>query len=240
VNFFQARRRFSAVASVVLLTLLSSSQSVQTNLTSATVLEAIQAGRAMYGPRNGYLWGPYLLREYNSGVRITSTSSLVDAVAVGTAFERIRYNSYLERFEGSALSTAEAMQIAQQNKNRLSVMLFTHSPYSVEAELEAWQQTYVAREDGRKVQRTYLDDFKPATLTVGGRTFTSKVQVEGPFQDAFSTEDKPEFRYLGVIHHQFDLTPLARSGSITGVGELRFKDTSGRNYTERIDLSRYR
>ena len=111
----------------------------------------------------------------------------------------------------------------------------------MQAELEAWQQTYVKHQgNDQEVQRTYLDDFKPATLTVNGQTLTSDVTIDGPYQDAFSTQGKPDFRYIGVIHFEFDLSPVIRDGKVTGTGELRFKDPTGRAYVQRIDLALYR
>lgn len=202
--------------------------------------QAVKAGTAMVSPRNGYIAKPYVLHEYNSGVRIDPASPIVDALTIGTPYERVRYYSYLEAYQGKSVAQGGAAKVAQANADRLTILAFTHSPVSVQAEQEAWQQTYVKHGNDQEVQRTYLDDFKPATLTVNGRIFTSTVKIDGPYQDAFTVQGKPDFRYLGVISYVFDLTPLVHNGQVAGVGELRFKDPTGKVYAQRIDLARYR
>ncbi|WP_027483516.1 hypothetical protein [Deinococcus pimensis] len=235
------RRALLIALASTLLGTASTSRGVQAVLSDAQIRQAMEAGRAMVSPQNGYLYPPYVLKEYTSGLRIDPNTPIVDAVTVGTPFERVRYDSYLVAYQRKPVQFATAQQVARANANRLTFVLYTHSPYSVEQELEAWQQAYVQHAPGEaKVQRTYLDDFKPATLTVNGQTFTSRVRINGPFQDAFSIKGKPEFRYLGVIFHEFDLTPLVRAGQLTGMADLRFKDATGRTYAERVDLARYR
>ena len=210
-------------------------------LSSAELRQAMHAGSSMVSPTNGYMANPYVLHEYTNGIRIDPTSPLVDALTIGTPYERVRYYSYLEAYQKKPVLQAGAKKIEQQNANRLTIIAFTHSPVSVDAELEAWQQTYVTHDNKSKpVQRTYLDDFKPATLTLDGKNVTSTITIQGPFQDAFSVKGSPEFRYLGVIYYQFDLSAFAKAGRITGVAQLQFKDPKGRSYTQQIDLSRYR
>lgn len=213
---------------------------VDVQLSPAEIQQAVRAGTAMVSPRNGYIARPYVLHEYNTGIRIKPNSPLIDALTVATPYERVRYYSYLEAYQGNKVSLSGARKVAQQNANHLTVLAFAHSPVSVQAELEAWQQVYVKHEGQQPVQRTFLDDFKPATLSLGGRTLTSRIVIEGPYQDAFSTEGNPEFRYLGVVHFEFDLSPLAHGGQVEGVGVLRFKDPKGRAYVERINLAQYR
>ena len=233
-------RRGRALAATALFSAVGMSIGIDATLSPVAVRQAVQAGMTMRSPRNGYIWAPYVLHEYTNGIRIDPKTPLVDAVTVATPYERVRYNSYLAAFQGKSLSTAEAAQVARSSANHLTILLYTHSPISVQAELEAWQQTYVKHGNDQEVQRTYLDDFKPATLTVNGHTFTSTLKIEGPYQDSFSTQGKPEFRYLGVISYVFNLSPLVHNGRVTGVGELRFKDPTGRSYAQRIDLANYR
>lgn len=209
-------------------------------LSSAEVQQAVRSGQSMVSPLNGYMAAPYVLHEYTNGIRIDPTSPLVDALTIGTPYERVRYYSYLEAFQKKPVRLGNAAKVGRDNAGRLTIIAFTHSPDTVQAELEAWQQTYVKHGDERKVQRTYLDDFKPATLTAGGRTFTSKITIQGPFQDSFTTKGSPEFRYIGVVYFQFDLSSLARQGKISGVADLKFSDPKGRTYTQRIDLAHYR
>jgi len=209
-------------------------------LNASQLRQAIRAGTSMVSPTNGYIAGSYVLHEYTNGIRIDPTSPLVDALTIGTPYERVRYYSYLEGFQKKPVVQANARKVARENANRLTIITFTHSPDSVEAELEAWQQTYVKHGADKPVQRTYLDDFKPAILTLNGKSVTSTINIQGPFQDSFSVKGNPDFRYIGVIYFQFDLSAFVKAGRVTGMAQLQFKDPKGRNYTQQIDLSRYR
>ena len=75
---------------------------------------------------------------------------------------------------------------------------------------------------------------------MNGKSVTSTITIQGPFQDSFSVKGNPEFRYLGVIYYQFDLSAFAHAAQISGVAQLQFRDPKGRSYTQQIDLSRYR
>ena len=86
-------------------------------------------------------------------------------------------------------------------------------------------------------EHSYLDLYQPATLTVAGKTLTAKPEIDGPYGDQFTLPaGTPQFRYLGVVHYTFDLTGLPTSGSVT----LNFKDSGGKAYTQKADLSQLR
>ena len=112
-------------------------------LNPSQLRQAVHAGSSMVGPTNGYVADPYVLHEYTNGIRIDPTSPLVDALTIGTPYERVRYYSYLEAYQRKPVIQANARKVEQQNANRLTIIAFTHSPVSVDEELEAWQQTYV-------------------------------------------------------------------------------------------------
>ena len=128
-----------------------------------------------------------------------------------------------------------------ETKNKLTFDVYAHSPNTVQEELEQFQQAYQGSEensDEPRRQRSFLDQFSPATLAVGGKNLTAQAEVQGPYQDQFSTVGgKPEFRFIGVVHYTFDFSGMDLSGQS---GTLTFKDSSGRTYQEKVTFGDYR
>ncbi|WP_189089909.1 hypothetical protein [Deinococcus ruber] len=211
---------------------------IQEVLTAPEIAQANQDGSAMVTPSSAYLWGSYLLVSNSTGIKLAPNAPEVDGIAMGTPFERLRYEAYLSQYEGNPLDTARATAFARTLDHKLSFIVYTHSLKSVAEETEQWQQAYEKNPGARKSTRTasYLDVFKPATLTVNGRTLQASPQVDGPYQDQFNLANGDfDFRYLGVITYTFDLKSFPNARNVT----LSFKDSAGRKYTQKIDLSQY-
>ncbi|WP_425145267.1 hypothetical protein [Deinococcus sp.] len=61
--------------------------------------------------------------------------------------------------------------------------------------------------------------------------------MDGPYQDQFTLDNNNvDFRSLGVITYTFDLKQYPNARAVT----LSFKDSSGRLYTQKADLSQFR
>ena len=217
---------------------------VQPTLSGQQVQRAIQEGTRMNTPSTGYMLGNYLLKEYNSGVSLTPGASEVDAVAVATPFERLRYYSYLEALQERTMTLPRARNILGQYQNKVGFVIFAHSPYTVDAETELFKQAYGSssiNENGKVRQRSFLDQYGPATLIIAGKTYTARPVVDGPYTDIFSIQgSRPESHYLGLVNYSFDLSPLIKDGKISGKGILRFKDSTGKTeYRLDVDLGKY-
>lgn len=230
---------------ILLLWCLSLALAVQPNLTPQELQRAIRDGTAMNTPSNGYILKDYLLKEYNSGISLTPGAGEVDAVVVATPYERVRYYSYLEALQQRPMTPAKARSVLAQYRGKVTFVVFAHSPYTVDAEVEQFQRAYgnssIKDEEGKTRQRSFLDNYKTATLQVGSKTYTARPSIDGPYTDIFSIQgSRPESRYLGLISYSFDLSRLAVGGKIGGKGVLRFKDSLGKTqYTLDVDLSRY-
>ncbi|PZA07575.1 hypothetical protein DNA98_08140 [Meiothermus sp. Pnk-1] len=199
----------------------------------------------MNTPRNGYIISDYLLKEYNDGVSLKPGAGEVDAIIVATPYERVRYFGYLESLQRKPITDAALNAVIERYKNKLTFVIFTHSPYTVDQEVEQWTKAYgsnkITDEEGETRQRSYLDEYQEATLELGGKTYIAKPDVDGPYTDIFSIQgSRPQSRFLGLISYSFDLSELAANGKISGVGKLSFKDSQGKTtYSETIDLGKY-
>ena len=118
------------------LTLGSTVQAVTLTLSPAVVTEALKAGEDMSIKEGGYILGSYLLKAYNQDVILRPNSPEIDGIVLGTPFERLRYESYLARLEGKPLTTAQASAFAQNLNGKITVRVYSHSPYSVADEEE--------------------------------------------------------------------------------------------------------
>lgn len=230
---------------LVLLLLGPLAFAVQLNLSPAEVQRAIREGTAMNTPTNGYILRDYLLKEYNSGVSLKVGAGEVDAVTVATPYERLRYHSYLEALQQLPMNRAKTNAVLSQYQNQVTFVVFAHSPYTVDAETEQYRLAYggnqIKESDGRVRQRSFLDQYQPATLALGGKTYRAKPSLDGPYTDIFSIQgSRPESRYLGLISYSFDLGALAAGGKLNQKGTLSFKDSRGQNtYRLEVDLGRY-
>lgn len=231
--------------SILLLWGLSLAFAVQLDLSPQDLQRAIREGTAMNTPSNGYILKDYLLKEYNSGVSLKPGAGEVDAVVVATPYERIRYTSYLEALQQRPMTIAKARAVLGQYRGKVTFVIFAHSPYTVDAEVEQFRQAYgntsIKDAKGHTRQRSFLDNYKSATLEVGDKTYTARPSVDGPYTDIFSIQgSRPESRYLGLISYSFDLGHQADGGRLGAKGILRFKDSLGRTeYALDVELSRY-
>ena len=169
-------------------------------LTAPEIAQSVQDGAAMVGPASSYLWGSYLLLTNSTGIRLVKNAPEVDGVALGTPYERLRYEAFLSEYQGEPLTTAQATAFARTLNHKLSFIIYTHSLQSVAAEAAQWQQAYAKNPGAKKSDRTpsYLDVFKDATLTVDGHPLKATPQVDGPYQDQFTLANNNfDFRYLG-------------------------------------------
>ncbi|MER3483404.1 MAG: hypothetical protein C4332_09930 [Meiothermus sp.] len=195
-------------------------------LSSSEVQQALEGGQAMVKPNQGYSWKGYVLKEYSNGLDLELTSPEVDAVVVGTPFERVRYQSYLAAYAKTPLSEAQAQNYARQYRNRLEFIVFAHSPSADPKEGD------------------FLKRFGPARLVVQGYGPLRPTQTErfGPAQDFYNIRGKGnEFRFLGYVSYIFDLNALARKGMDLKAlkGTLTFSDSTGKSYRLRVSLTGY-
>ena len=213
---------------------------VNFDLSPKEARRAVAEGVNMVSPKNGYKLGDYVVHEYISDVRLKPDDPEVNAITLSTPYETLRNQGYYAEYQKKTLGESRINKLLAETKDKLTFDVYAHSPNTVQEELEQFQQAYQGSEEQSsepRRQRSFLDQFSAATLTVGKKTLTAQTEVQGPYQDQFSTVGgKPEFRFIGVLHYTFDLSGMDVSGQM---GTLNFKDSSGQTYQEKVVFDDY-
>lgn len=224
----QRRRTSLALWSLGIALLMSVAVAFDPQLSDDEVEAARQEGAQLASTRqSGYQLQDWVLYDVEDPFTISEGQGEVEAVTVGTPFERLRYRSYLENYQGNDFTSEDAQQVAEQLANTVTFVVYAHAP---SAGVE---------------QQDFLEEFGEATLQLsGGEQLTpSSVETFGPAQDFYSVEGgATEFRWLGTVSYRFDLSGLSnRAGGIGDLsGTLVFADSTGREYSFDVDLSNYR
>lgn len=196
-------------------------------LSQSAIKEAVQAGANLANAKGGYKLQDWVLFGDEDPFVIRPDEGTVEAVVIGTPFERLRYQSYLQHYQGNELTMQEAQERASELENTVTFVVFAHSPGS-----------------GQEYQ-DFLENFGSATLQLAGDSELSPSNVEtfGSAQDFYNIPgEASEFRYLGYVAYRFDLAPLAQEGrDISSLeGTLTFTDSTGREYSFEVNLGNYR
>ncbi|WP_407571668.1 hypothetical protein [Deinococcus altitudinis] len=221
-------------------TLVGGSVSALTpSLSARQAAQAAVEGDTMFRENGAYKWGSYLLKTYTEDIKLRVDSPEVDGVAIGTPYERVRYESFLASFQDMALTPAQTNALAATLKNKVTFLVYTHSPRGVDEEEEQWKQAYNsgAVKPAAAREHSYLDAYVPATLSIGGRVLRSQLQIDGPYRDQFTLPTGgAQFRFLGVVRYTFDLTGVPAAN----VATLTFKDSGGKVFTQKANLTQLR
>ncbi|WP_029479064.1 hypothetical protein [Deinococcus frigens] len=224
---------------MALLTLAGPVEAIIPNLNTANSIQAKLDGEAMNTRESGYVLGTYLLKAYNQDVILRPNSPEIDGVVLGTPYERLRYEAYLSHLEGKPITGARVGTMARTLADKLTFRVYSHSPFALDDEEEQWQLAYKTdkiKADPDK-QRSDLDFFKSATLTIAGKTYTAKPVVDGPYRDNFTLPSgEATSRNLGVVFYTFDVKNLPPRGAFA----FNFEDSRGKAYSIKSDLNSYR
>ena len=196
------------------------------HLPPGEVQRAVAAGKQMATPSSGYKVQNWVLFDVKDPFTIGPNQGTVEAVIVGTPFERLRYASYLAAFQGTPLKPKEAQQEAAALDNTVSFIVFAHAPGTGDQ------------------YRSFLESFHAARLNFGGangqKLKPAQAKITGPAQDFYNVPGKAaEFRYLGNVAFKFDLGSLGRQAGMAKA-TFSFTDSTGRNYRFPVELGQYR
>ncbi len=200
-------------------------------LSSSQIQAAVKAGHTMVSPKHGYSWKDHLVKQFDNGIDLTSAQATaeVDAVVVATPYERVRYNSYLDTYQGSPLSQKAASKLASTYANTVQFIVFAHSP------------------TGAVKHQGFLGKFGTAELDVNGGpklkpSKTSHSSTSRDFYDIGTGNDtSAKYLWLGYVTYTFDLKPLESQGThISSLkGTLTFTNSQGKTFSVPVDLSKY-
>lgn len=198
--------------------LLSRGWAADMQLTQEAIQEASTQGKDLVSQALGYELQDWVLWDDDDPFLLHPDEGQIEAVIVGTPFERLRYQSYLATYQDKQF---DAEQQAEKLVNRLSFVVFAHSEASAEE------------------NRNFLSQFTEVKLELDSLTLRPvDKSLLGPAQDFYTIPGQgAEFRFLGSISFHFDLTELDNPGE--GTGSFSFTAPSGQDYTYEFNLANY-
>jgi len=212
----------AVVAALSLVFVASPGRAFSPILTATDTQAALAEGQAAAATHLGYPVAGYILYAVPDALLIGPGQGSIDAIVVGTPFERVRYASYLAAFQnaqaaGSAVAAAAA-------PDTVDFIVFAHS--------------------GARGDQGFLQRFHAVALEAHGHTLQpAGMTTFGPADDFFTTsQGKRVIRWLGYDTFRFDLRALALAGIDVArlTGRLNIVDPYGRRYDVAFDLSKYR
>jgi hypothetical protein len=217
-----ARKTAIALALAATLTAFAPASAYRSTLTPADMKAAVAAGAGMAAKHAGYSAQEYIAFAVRDALVLEPGEGSIDAVVVGTPFERVRYAAYLSAFEGDAPASSETSAAA--DPDYLDFIVFAHSS---------------AKDD-----QDFLRRFGPVTLRIGGLTLRpASMSTFGPAEDFFTVRGGArELRMLGYATFRFAVSGTAGSPRDIprSTGKLVIVDPYGRRYDIEIDLAKYR
>jgi hypothetical protein len=192
-------------------------------LSRSQIAAATFDGQRMEKNQRGYQAPQNILFAAPDTLRIRAGQSPIDAIIVGTPYERLRYASYLRAFQGQPPSMRSAESTAAQDANILQMVLFVHSSSALDRDFLRRYSSGVLQLDHHVVKAERMQTFGPAL---------DYYDVDGAGR---------EFRFVGSVTFRFDLSGMRASGVdiATATGTFSFSDAHGVTRHYPIALSRY-
>lgn len=195
---------------------------VERGLTARSMAQAVAAGRDMATQQQGYAFGPYLLFSVPDALRAGDDRGRVEAIVLGTPYERLRYRAYLLARQGLGFKPGAIAAFAAAHRGKLDLVVFAHSRTPDD--------------------RDFMDAFGGGTLDgpAGFHRAPFDVAHTTPIRDAYYTPDgKPVMRWLGRIRFRFTIPP---PGALAPGTTLRFsfRDDAGTPHTASFALDAVR
>lgn len=191
------------------------------SLSHAEELAALAAGRSAASKHLGLAVETYVAYAAPDTLAAERSGKAIDAIVVGTPFERVLYASYEAAFQNAA-PTPTALDDAA-SADCIDMIVVAHS---------------------RDTQdQSFLRRFRNPALHVGGRTLHPvKTTVRGPGEDFFTTTQGRELLWLGNDAFRFDLRGLEAAGIDVRNAQARFSiaDPYGHTYDVKLDMATYR
>ena len=201
------------------LTLTGAGHAIESPLSAASVNEAYTQGVTL-GMREdqAYPLAPNAVYHTADTLRLEAANGDVDAVVIGTPWERVRYQSYLATIGGEEITPAQARERARLPDGSVAVLIFAHG--------------------SKPSDQDFISGFTGVTLKLGTTT-THPAEARRSGTSGSQYPDTPGEigeRFTGTITYIFHLTPAQLRNS----GTLSFTDPTGKVFRLPIRLSAYR
>lgn len=188
-------------------------------LNPTQIAAAVHSGAMLFREGRGYQAPHHVLFAEQNTLHIRKGEGPIEAILVGTPYERLKYASYLAAFQGRPLGLQSAEHLARQNANVLQFVVFAHG--------------------SGPTDRDFLRRISSGTLRLGRYVLrpSGAPKVFGPAMDFYQIDGVGrEFRWLGSVTFRFDLSAVRQNGA---PGLFSFRDSAGTMRKYRVDLARY-
>ena len=217
----------TALAQLLVCTLLlvltaAPTHAVELTLSPSAIADALGAGALQAGRGDGYAIGAYLLFSVDDALHIVKDDETVEAVVVGTPYERLRFHAYLRAHEGMPETATGAATFAAQSTGMLEFVVFVHSRTAND--------------------REFMQRFGAGILEAGGRSHpATEVTRTDPALDAYYRPDGSVLkRWLGQVTYRFDLRGEEPAGTAATAAIFSFTDDAGAVHRYALIPARYR
>lgn len=193
---------------------------VEVSLSAASISDAIAAGSTMARRGEGYAFGSYVLFSSDDSMSVANEKDGIEAIIVGTPYERLRFEAYLMAHQNKPFGGALAANVAARREGVIDFVLFVHSRIGQ--------------------GKDFISQYGGATLTDDtGRTLAPEQTFRTtPMNDAYlGIGSSVVTRWLGQITYRFRIDP---STTADGRLTLSFADDRGSTHRYPVPLANYR
>jgi len=207
--------RAAAVAVILYASAPLAAGAYDPSLSAAQIRSAIAVGRAAAKSHEGLSAQAYTAFATSDALEASPHGGSIDAVVVGTPFERVEYAAYVAAFERRTASVDEISDAS--TPQTLDVVVFAHSRDPLD--------------------QGFLRRFHGATLTVGSVKHNPlSVMLTPPTKDFFNSPSGRQLLWLGDMTYRFDMRGVKPDAVVT----FSVIDPYARAYDVPLDLSKYR
>ncbi|MEW6422416.1 MAG: hypothetical protein AB1511_11935 [Deinococcota bacterium] len=188
-------------------------------LSAALLQSAFDEGQRLAENRDsGYPLKAYTLYVVPDTLKLEPQNGAVDAVTIGTPYERTRYESFLSKYGEDPVTPQQARQRAELPDYGVEFIVFAHG-------LKPGDQNFL---NGFSSARLRLGSvtLRPVAITKSGTAISSYPRTVG----------EPGLRFTGTLTYRFQLPRNLTAAK----GTLSFTDPSGKTFHLPVNLNLYR
>ena len=199
--------------------LAGAGRAIESPLSAASVGEAFTQGVKL-GMREdqAYPLAPNAIYHTADTLRLEAANGDVDAVVIGTPWERTRFQGYLATIGGDKITAAQARERALLPDGSVAVLIFAHG--------------------SKPDDQDFISGFTGATLRLGAATLRPIESRRSGTSGSQYPDTPGEIgeRFTGTVTYIFRLAPAQLMSS----GTLSFTDPTGKVFHLPVKLSAYR
>ena len=199
--------------------LVGTGQAIESPLSAASVDEAYTQGVNLgMGGDQAYPLAPNAVYHTADTLRLEAANGDVDAVVIGTPWERVRYQGYLSSIGGEKITAAQARERARLPGNSVAVLIYAHG--------------------SKPDDQDFISGFSGVTLKLGAAMLRPAESRRSGTSGSQYPDTPGEIgeRFTGTVTYIFRLRPAQLKSS----GMLSFTDPTGKVFHLPVKLAAYR